>query len=87
MKPHKLLYTADRVRAMFARMRGELEAQHSRHLCEYASLRRELDALRAAYEALCGAVLEREKAEATVDNLRAVQRAVDEKRDSVVTVH
>jgi hypothetical protein len=61
---NRLLYTADRVHAMFARMRSELEEQHSRHLYEYASLRRELDALRAAYEALRGAVLDREKAEA-----------------------
>jgi hypothetical protein len=48
---------------MFAQMRGELEAQHHRHLREYAELRRELDEVRGQFEALCAAVRDREKAE------------------------
>jgi hypothetical protein len=66
----RVLYTGERVRAMFARMRGDLHAQHSRHLCELTELRKELAGLRAAYEALRGAVLEREKAEANLELLR-----------------
>jgi hypothetical protein len=60
----RLLYSEQRVRMMFARMKADLADQHARHLSEHAALRRELDALRGEYEALRCAVLERMKAEA-----------------------
>jgi len=48
----RLLYTEARVRALFARMRADMHAQHFRHLCELSDLRRELDAMRAELEQL-----------------------------------
>jgi hypothetical protein len=54
--------------------RVDLHEQHFQHLCELADLRKELDTVRAQYEALRGAVLEREKAEA---NLALLQRDRD----------
>jgi hypothetical protein len=66
----KLLYTAERVHSMFARMRGELSALSFRHACEIADLRKELDRVRAEYEALRDAVLERTRAEAGLELLK-----------------
>jgi hypothetical protein len=70
MRHSRLLYTADKVRAVFARMRGDLHEQHERHLFEMAELRKELDQLHAAYAALRAAVFERERAEADLELLR-----------------
>jgi hypothetical protein len=66
----RLLYTEERVRAMFAQMKGELSAQHFRHLCAQADLRKQLDEVRGQFEALRNAVLERERAEANVELLK-----------------
>jgi hypothetical protein len=66
----RVLYTEERVRALFARMRTEMNGRHLEHLQELAALNRELAELRAAYEALRGAVLEREKAEAVLALLK-----------------
>jgi hypothetical protein len=66
----KLLYSAERVHAMFARMRSELAEQHFRHLCAQADLRRELDAARADLDALRDAILRRQAAEQEVATLR-----------------
>jgi hypothetical protein len=66
----RLLYTEDRVRALFARCLADLEAQHSRHLTDMSNLRHELDQVRAEYELLRSAVLKRERAEADLELLR-----------------
>jgi hypothetical protein len=52
MSGHRVLYHPDRVRAMFAQMRGDLHAMHFKHLCELSDLRRELDAMRTELEQL-----------------------------------
>jgi hypothetical protein len=70
MSRNRVLYTEDRVRALFARMRGALHQQHFEHLCEMADLRKELDQVRAEYEALRNAVFAREKAEGDLELLR-----------------
>jgi hypothetical protein len=67
--------------------REDLADMHEKHLREHAALRAELDAAVADLNELRAAVWARHQAEATVDNLRAVQRAVDEMRDSPVTLH
>jgi hypothetical protein len=59
----RLLFTEERVRAMFARMRSELLEQHLTHIDELNELRRELDAVRESYRELRDAVIAREKAE------------------------
>jgi hypothetical protein len=66
----KLLYSEQRVRAIFAKMRAELFARHLEQLSELADMRRELDQVRAAYNKLRDAVLERTKAEADLELLR-----------------
>jgi hypothetical protein len=74
----KLLYSANRVHALFARMRADLHDMHFEHLCELADLRRELDATRAALDDLRAAVLARQRAEAELACLyreRAIARA------------
>jgi hypothetical protein len=73
----KLLYSADRVRVMFARMKADLVDQHERHLSEYAVLRRELDQVRAEYEQLRDAVLERQRAEAEVEMLKRTRAVIE----------
>jgi hypothetical protein len=70
MTRRKLLYTEDRVRVIFAKMRAELYARHLEQLSELADMRRELDQVRAEYEALRNAVLARTKAEADLEMLR-----------------
>jgi hypothetical protein len=47
------LYTEERVRALFASTLEDLRAQHRQHLRDMADLRRELDQVRAQYDALC----------------------------------
>jgi hypothetical protein len=73
MSGRRLLYTPERVRAMFAQMRGELHEQHFRHLCAMADLRRELDETRAALHELRAATLARQRAEADLEMLRKDQ--------------
>src|SRR5262249_2794967 len=68
----KVLYSADRVRAMFAKMRGDLHTQHFAHLCEMSDLRKELDAMRAELEQLRefrATVCARQQAEAELAEL------------------
>ena len=83
----RLLYTEARVRALFARMRADMHAQHCRHLCELADLKREVDAMRAelaALRELRAAVLARQQAEAELVSLyreRSIQRARATERD------
>jgi hypothetical protein len=60
----RVLYTEERVRALFARMRDEMNERHLEHLRELAALSRELAEIRNAYQSLRSAVIEREKAEA-----------------------
>ena len=57
------IYSEDRVRALFSRMRSDLHDQHFRHLCEMADLRRELNELRTAYSELRAAALARQNVE------------------------
>jgi hypothetical protein len=61
---------AARFRKVLAECRADLDEQHFQHLCELAELRKELDTVRAQYEALRGAVLEREQAEANLELLK-----------------
>ena len=83
----KLLYSAARVHAMFARMKADLVDQHERHLSEYAALRRELDVLRAELDQLRelrAATLARSQAHAELFGLyreRDIVRARHAERD------
>jgi len=74
----KLLYTEERVRALFSRMRSDLHEMNFRHQCQLADLRRELDEVRAAYAELRAATLARTQAEAELASLyrqREIARA------------
>jgi hypothetical protein len=66
----RLLYTEEKVRAIFAKMRAELYARHLEQLSELADMRRELEEVRTAYNKLRDAVLARTKAEADLELLR-----------------
>jgi hypothetical protein len=80
----KLLYTEDRVRAVFAEMRRQLHELGERHRAEVESLRRELDGVRAAFDELRSISLARSKAEvevAELHRLRAIGRARTAERD------
>jgi hypothetical protein len=66
----RVLYTADRVRAMFAGLKAELQAEHYRHLDELAKLRWELDQTKREFEMLRTAVLQRTQAEADLELLK-----------------
>lgn len=86
----ELLYTRDRVRQMFARMREELQEMHYRHASELVELRCELNQVRSAYEGLRAVVLQRQKAEAELDHLyreREIARAQAVWRDFGVRLH
>ena len=80
----KLLYTADRVHALFARMRADLHDMHFKHLCELADLRKELDETRTALDELRTAVRARQAAESELAELyreRGIARAQATERD------
>jgi hypothetical protein len=82
----KVVYTEERVRAMFARMRGELQAQHFRHLCAMSDLHRELAQTRAEFEQLKATVRTRQNAEAECRRLyreRDIARAQAAERNPV----
>ena len=86
----KLLYSADRVHALFARMRADLHDMHFKHLCELADLRRELNATRAALDELRAATLARQQAEAALAELyreRAIARARAAERDPALPLN
>jgi len=63
------LYTEERVRALFNRMRSDLAAQHFAHLCELADLRKEVDAMRAELATLRELYRER-----SIQRARAAER-------------
>jgi hypothetical protein len=69
----RLVYTEERVRALFAKMRADLHEQHFRHLCELSDLRRELDQVRAAFDELRSVTLARSRAELEVAELRRLR--------------
>jgi hypothetical protein len=86
----KLLYSADRVHALFARMRADLHDMHFKHLCELADLRKELDETRTALDELRAAVRARERAESELTSLyreRDLARARAVARDSAMPLH
>jgi hypothetical protein len=88
MRNGRPLYTEERVRMMFARMRGDLHAQHLRHLSEMIDLRRELERVRAAYNELRNAVLARQRGDAELAELyreREIERAQLTQRDPFTT--
>jgi len=70
----RLLYSQDRVRQLIRGIRADAWANHSDTMAELRRLQVEMAALRAEYDALRNAVLEREKAEA---NLALLQRDRD----------
>jgi len=67
----KLLYTPDRLRALFNRMRSDLHDMHFKHQCELAELRKQLDEVRDLYTQLRAATLARPHAE---DELASLYR-------------
>jgi len=77
MSNRRLLYSENRVRQLFARMRGDLHQQHLRHLCEMSDLRRELDEVRGLYAQLRAAVLARQNAEQELADLRRQRSLVE----------
>ena len=86
----RLVYTEEHVRALFAKMRGDLHAMHFKHLCEMADLRRELDQVRTLYDQLRSVTLARSKAGVEVAELRRLQaigRAQVAQRDPALPLH
>jgi hypothetical protein len=83
----KVLYTEDRVRALFARMRDDLSAMSFRHACAVADLERELAQTRADFEALKLTVRARVRAEQELDRLRAIRDATTATRDFGTRLH
>jgi len=84
MSGKRKLYTEERARAMFARMRDDLHNMHSRHVSELFALRRELDECRAVLAELRSATLSPQRAEAELAALhreRAVALAQAAERD------
>jgi hypothetical protein len=78
------LLTPERVRKVFAQMRGELYEMAARHRAEVMSLRAELDGLHAQFDALRAVSLARSKAElevAELHRLREIGRAQAVERD------
>jgi hypothetical protein len=85
----RLLYTEERVRAMFNRMRSELDEMAARHAAEAYRLRLELDEVRAQFDELRSTVLARTRAEVELDELRRLRdigRARAAQRDSSTAV-
>jgi hypothetical protein len=71
---------AARYRKVLAECRADLNEQHFQHLCELAELRKELNQVRADYEALCNAVQERTRAEADL----ALLKRDKERRERII---
>ena len=74
----RVLYTPERVHALFAKMKSDLAAMHFKHLCELSDLRRELDQTRAEFEELKSIVRRRVAAEQELSHLRMLRDAVPE---------
>ena len=73
-----LVYTEERVRALFAKMRSDLHEMAARHAAEVTRLREELDGVRAAFDELRSISRARQQAEAELRELyreRAIARA------------
>jgi len=83
----KLLYTPDRVQAMFAKMRSDLHAMHWKHVAELAELKRELDETRAAFDELLGVVRSRQRTEAELRDLYRQREAWEAERDFSALLH
>ena len=86
----KLVYTPERVHAMFARMRSELREIADRHAAEVESLRCELDEVRAQFDELRSVSLARQRAEAELRELyrdRAIARARAAERDPALPLN
>jgi hypothetical protein len=66
----RLLYSQDRVRQLIRGIRADAWASHYDTVVELRRLQVEMAALRAEYDALRNAVLEREKAEANLELLK-----------------
>jgi len=94
---NRVLVHPDRVRALFARMREELNelsaryaAQAARHASEVAVLRTELDEIRSQFDELRAVSLARQRAHTELVGLhreRAIQRARAAERDVSKPLH
>jgi len=93
----RLVYTPERVRFLFCRMRQELAELGARYIAETATLRRqveemrrELEGVRELYDQLRAVSLARSKAEievAELRRLREIGRAQAAQRDPAVPLH
>jgi hypothetical protein len=80
----RILYTPERVHAVFARMREELHELADRHAAQVAALRAELDEVRAQFDELRSISLVRQRVEAELASLyreREIARARTAERD------
>jgi hypothetical protein len=73
MTARRVLYSADKVHALFGQMRAELHEMAARHRAEVESLRRELDGIRALHDELRSVSLARSKAEIELGELRRLR--------------
>ena len=90
MAHRRVLITPERVRAVFAQMRGELDEMAARHRAEVESLRRELDEIRARFDELRAVSLARSRAEvevAELHRLREIGRARATERDPTMPLN
>jgi hypothetical protein len=69
MSHNRVLVHPDKVRALFAKMRDDLHEMAARHASEVATLRAELDEVRAQFEELRSLSLARQNAEAELREL------------------
>jgi len=86
----RILYTPERVHAVFARMRDELHELAAKHAAEVAAVRAELDEVRAQFDELRSISLARQRAEAELRELyreRAIQRARAAERDPAAALN
>jgi hypothetical protein len=86
----RLVYSEDRVRLLFGRMRDELAEMHERHVAELTALRAELEGVRAAFDELRAVSLARSRAEvelAELRRLREIGRARVAERDPAQPLH
>jgi hypothetical protein len=89
----RLLYTADRVRSMFANMRGDFQRQHFAMMREVSDLRKELETMRGELEhlrELRTVVIARQDAERELEALRrqrTLVQAWNAERDPEAPLH
>jgi uncharacterized protein involved in exopolysaccharide biosynthesis len=80
----RVVYSEERVRALFARMRHELHELADRHAAEVNAMRAELNEVRAQFDQLRSISLARQRAEvelAELRRLREIGRARAAERD------